>query len=88
MEIKDPMERRIAEALTANGTLFTAGPPKGAPPDSPLRLDFHLPEHGLYIEVKAFHSDRIARQMALAPNVIAVQGEGAVDWLCHLLTRP
>ena len=87
MPISDPLEQRLADALEAAGIQYTAGPPKGTPPGSPLHLDFHLPALDLYIEVKRFHADRIARQMALAPNVIAVQGEAAVDWLCGLLRR-
>ncbi len=73
----DPMERQIADALTRAGIAFTT--------DHEARLDFYLPDANVHIEVKQFHSDRIAEQMARAPNVIAVQGRGAVEWLAGIL---
>jgi len=76
-EWSDPMERLIAEALAEAGFLFTA------PRDT--NLDFRLTASGVEIEVKRFHSPRIADQMARAPNVIAIQGEGAVRWFAALL---
>lgn len=82
---EDPMERKVSEALATAGIKFGAGPPKGTPPGSPFHLDFHLHEAPIFIEVKQFHSERIAAQMAMAPNVIAIQGREAVDWFCSLL---
>lgn len=77
----DPMERLVANALEAAGIEFRHGN------NNPVGLDFYLPEHDLHIEVKRFHSDRIAGQMARADNVIAVQSEAAVRWLCDLITK-
>lgn len=51
-------------------------------------LDFYLPDLDIYIEVKQFHSDRIAKQMARRPNVIAIQGRGAVLTFCAMLKGP
>lgn len=86
----DPMEAMIYSALTEAGIRFrTNWPPHptgGNGQNSP-QIDFYLPDHDLYIEVKQFHSDRIARQMAIAPNVIAVQGKIAVEWICTLLRK-
>ena len=79
----DPLEEALARALDQAGIAY-ARDRDGA---VPANLDFHLPDHDLYIEVKRFHSDRVGPQMARAANVIAVQGLGAVDWLCGLLTR-
>lgn len=73
--ISDPMERMIAEALDAAGISYTCGP----------RLDFHLPDHDVWIEVKQFHSDRIAAQMATQPNVIVAQGRVAVGTLAAMI---
>lgn len=75
----DPMESRVRDALSTVGLKFTEGD------KNPARLDFLIEEHGIYIEAKQFHSDRIAEQMARAPNVIAVQGRDAVEWLSRLI---
>jgi hypothetical protein len=53
--------------------------------NKPQRLDFYLPEHNVYIEVKKFHADRISEQMATQNNVVAVQGSAAVDFINKLL---
>ncbi len=54
--------------------------------ENPSHLDFLL-DNGIEIEVKRMHSDRIAAQMARAPNVIAAQGEEAVRFLASLLRK-
>jgi len=82
MHRPDPLEEKLAEALTRAGLEFVRD--KGGANKS--GLDFLLPRIGIEIEVKQFHSDRIAEQMARAPNVIAVQGEASVRFLCDLLT--
>ncbi|MCJ8334590.1 MAG: hypothetical protein MJH10_10155 [Epibacterium sp.] len=79
----DPMERLLFDALTHAEIPFTMDPH----PDN-LGLDFYLPQEEVYVEVKQFHSDRIANQMARAPNVIALQGRGAVLMFCSLVQRP
>lgn len=73
----DPMEILIRDALTAAGLKFVTDE-GGA---NPSGLDFYLPDFDLHIEVKQFHSDRIADQMARADNVIVAQGRKAVEWL-------
>lgn len=75
----DPMERLIAAALDDADIPFIPGE------KTPERLDFYLPVQGVHIEVKQFHSDRIAEQMDRAPNVIAVQGRQAVNFLADLI---
>jgi len=75
---KDPMELQIEGALLAGGYKFEKGEKTGA-------LDFYLVHVGVFIEVKQFHSDRIAEQMASQKNVIAVQGKYAVNFLAKLL---
>lgn len=67
----DPCERIIAEALNDAGVNFHRGD------DAYPHLDFYLPDLDLHIEVKQFHSDRIADQMGRAANVIAIQGIAA-----------
>lgn len=73
--INDPVERIVADALTRAGVPFTTGDENAA------GLDFYLPDHDLYIEVKQFHSPRIEEQMSRAANVVAVQGRAAAEWL-------
>ncbi len=71
-QISDPIELIIANGLTTAGIAFVHES-EGLIP----RLDFYLPGRDIYIEVKQFHSERIAQQMAQAPNVIAIQGREA-----------
>lgn len=75
----DPMETLVRSALTQGGIRFIEGDRNKA------GLDFYLPDFDLYIEVKQFHSERIARQKA--DNVIAVQGRCAVEWFTALLAQ-
>lgn len=75
-EITDPMERLIADALDAAGEAYE---------HEKNGLDFYLPRLDLYIEVKRFHSPRIAAQMERAENIIAVQGSFAVRTISVLL---
>jgi hypothetical protein len=77
----DPMERMIEDALASAGIDYACE----NSPGNATSLDFYLPDHGVAIEVKRFHSDRIAAQMARAPNVIALQGETAVRFFCEML---
>ena len=79
----DPLEEALAQALKQAGIAFVRE--RGGL--IPVGLDFYLPDHDLYIEVKRFHSDRIGPQMARAANVIAIQGLDAVRWFCGQLTR-
>lgn len=81
MSIEDPMEKLIRDALRAAGIRYR----EENDPTNRAKLDFWLPDFGVYIEVKQFHSDRIAKQMASAENVIAVQGLLAVKFLAKLI---
>ena len=78
--INDPMERLIADALDEAGIGYETGLGGG----NPSCLDFRL-DNGIEIEVKRFHSPRVADQMARADNVIVAQGKGAVEFLAHLI---
>lgn len=76
------MEALVAQALTRAGIGYSRDEGGG----NPSGLDFGL-ENGVQIEVKRFHTDRIAEQMSRAPDVVAVQGEGAVGFVAGLLNR-
>lgn len=56
-------------------------------PNGPGRgsIDYYLPDYDLYIEVKQFHSDRIAGQMAQVENIVAIQGIGAAKAFVGML---
>lgn len=75
----DPMEMLIESALQYAGVKFIRDD------ENSEHLDFYLPNVGVHIEVKQFHSDRVAEQMSRAPNVIVAQGKDAVDWLAQLI---
>ena len=79
----DPMEARIILALKRAGIRFVQPQDEHAA----TGLDFYLPDHDLYIEVKQFHSDRIGRQMASAENVVVAQGAAAVEALARMIER-
>jgi hypothetical protein len=64
----DPMEQVIERGLEA------AGIPYRRTDDNPRRLDFYLPTLDIYIEVKRFHTPRIADQMSRVPDIIVIQG--------------
>ncbi len=81
MALRDPMERLVEEALVDAGIRFATDQGGG----TETRLDFYLPDHDVYIEVKRFHSTRISEQMARAPNVIVAQGEAAVRFLAGVI---
>lgn len=83
--MEDPMEKLIRDALIATRTEFTES-------DTPAGvinkgLDFHLTDFDIHIEVKQFHTPRIAEQMSRAPNVIAVQGRAAVEFMAEALRQ-
>lgn len=48
-------------------------------------LDFYVPERDVYIEVSAAYTPRKIEQLSRAENVIYIQGEKAVDFICDLI---
>ncbi len=80
-QLTDPMERIIEAALIDAGVRFVTDAGGG----TDHRLDFHLPDHGLAIEVKRFYSARSGEQIARAPHVILAQGEVAVRALAAMI---
>jgi hypothetical protein len=81
--IEDSLEQAVADALNRANVRYVRDR-DGAVPEN---LDFYLPDADLFIEVKRFHSERIAAQMSRAPNIIAVQGQAAVEWLCDRINE-
>lgn len=64
MSRPDPMEAEVIELLNHHGIAFTR--PERNKFD-PTNLDFYLPAQELYLEVKQFHTPRIAAQLANVP---------------------
>lgn len=79
---RDPVEQIIEAALIFTKQTYTIE--RDEHQEHPL--DFHLPEYNVAIEVKQFHSDRIAYQMKKHPNVIAVQGREAALLLAKFIS--
>lgn len=77
----DPMEQMIEQALGAPRIRFVTG--DGG--HNPVGLDFYLPDFDVHIEVKQFHTARVAVQMARAENVIVAQGRAAVELLRDMI---
>lgn len=77
----DPMERLIEAALIDARLRYVTDHGGGMPEN----LDFYLPDYDVFIEVKRFHSDRIAEQMSRAPNVIAVQGDVSARFVAAMI---
>lgn len=78
----DPMEKQFAMICRLHDIRCErADQSKGS-----SGLDFFLPDYDVYVEVKRFHSPRIAEQMARRPNVVAIQGDGAMDAFAKILS--
>lgn len=78
----DPMETIVRDALDAANLFYVEEEDPRA-----LRLDFYLPIADVHIEVKQFHTDRIAEQMSRTPNIIVIQGVGAAKLFAQMLAR-
>jgi hypothetical protein len=78
--MSDPIERMVADALDKAGIAYVAETDPRA-----CGLDFYLPNVGVHIEVKQFHSERIADQMSRADDVIVIQGRWAAEIFCGLI---
>lgn len=75
-----PVEKLIRDAFKAKGLKFTE---ENDPVNE--RLDFHLTDFGVHVEVKQFHTDRISEQMSRVQSVIAIQGMQAAKTFVRLI---
>lgn len=50
-------------------------------------LDFYLPDHGVYIEVKQYYSDRTSRQLQTKDEVIVLQGKKSVAFFNSIVKK-
>lgn len=79
--ITDPVEKVVAMALNQRGVPYVHESEGGT-----HGLDFHLPDHGVFIECKRFHAPRIARQMGRVEHIIVLQGMEAARLFALLIT--
>ena len=73
--MKDHLENAIEKALIEAKIKYK----------TKQRLDFYLPQHDVYIEVKQYHSDRSNDQLKSQENVIFIQGKKAVELFCKMI---
>lgn len=86
MSHTDPIERIISDALTSAGVRFVGEHDLGQ--QHAKNLDFYLPEQGIQIECKQFHSERAIRQLAKHPDVILIQGRKAALAFAEMIAHP
>lgn len=77
----DPIERIIADALDARGITYL----RDGTADT-NGLDFQLCASGIYIECKAYHTDRTSEQMSRVENVIVIQGRHAAETFAKMIS--
>ena len=82
MKISNPLEQAVADALDLKGIKWLHEDEKG----NEARLDFYLPDSGVYIEVKQAYTPRANAQLKRARNVILIQGIEAVELFVKLLS--
>ncbi len=78
----DHLEKKIGETLQDCSIVFTH---ESEVPEK--QLDFKLKTSGVQIEVKQYHSERIAKQLSQHESVIVLQGRKAVDFFCKQLEK-
>lgn len=84
--INDPIERIVFDALAKSQLTFThEGQPKKDRPHHLLPLDFHITDINIYIEVKAYSTERSFKQLSGLENVILIQGKQAALGFASLL---
>lgn len=77
MEFSDTLEKDTGAALTAAGIVWTR----------PQRLDFYLPDYGVFIEIKQYHSERANDQLKSQNEVILIQGKKALAFFIKMISK-
>lgn len=78
--LPDPMEIGVSKILDEAEIKWRRD-------DARSGLDFFLIDYNVYVEVKLYHTARIAEQMSRKPNVIVVQGKGSLIALAKILGK-
>lgn len=79
--LEDPLEIIVADSLFEVGIKFVH-----EMQNKEQGLDFYLPDYNVYIECKAFYSDRTARQIK-DKRVIFIQGKEAAKSFNAMITH-
>ncbi len=82
----DPIEAIVAHALDGRNIQYVMDGEESRSPRN-RGLDFYLPDCDIHIEVKAFHSDRIAQQLSRTSNCIVIQGKQAALAFAALISQ-
>lgn len=81
-KISDFLEKKVSEILISQKIKFIHESEKNG-----SNLDFYLTDYDVYIEVKQYHTDRVAKQLASKDNVILIQGRKSIAMLTKLLLK-
>lgn len=86
-QISDPIELMIAQSLNMANIEYIHESERTGIPQLPgqRNLDFEIPAWKIFIEVKQFHTDRIADQIKGFENVIVIQGIEAARFFCQMV---
>jgi hypothetical protein len=88
----DPLELRIIKLLDYKNIAFIHESQTSFPRKNGRSLDFYLPDFDLYIEVKAFHTERINKQLGAYANenIILIIQEASIlflEKLCQITNK-
>lgn len=86
IEISDPIEKIVADALVSNGEDFFYEKELTANEGEAL-LDFYLPKRRAWIECKQFYTDRSDRQLSSHTDVILIQGRAAANAFADMIGK-
>ena len=81
-----PLEKKFVSLLEESGIAYTR--PENDARD-PTNLDFHLTDFNIYVEVKQFHTPRIADQLERVPersSALVLVGPKSVEAFVSLVT--
>lgn len=70
----DDLEERVGKLLNFMNVNFVH-----ESEDSKQTVDFYLPEHDVYLEVKKFNAGRTKRQLENHDNIILLQGSKTIS---------
>lgn len=82
MHISDFLEKEIASTLDNIGIKYIH-----ESQNNKSSLDFYIPKHDVYIEVKQYHTDRVLSQLRQKENVILVQGKKSLQFFKNMLSN-
>ncbi len=85
--MNDPLEMKLSKVLDDSGLQYTR-PERDR--NDPSNLDFYIPNLDLYIEVKAYHTQRIWNQVERTPDkssILVLIGRRSVEAFRELVGK-